>query len=61
MQQLNQMGFIAESQHLENTFSVKVVERWHGLPGEVVEPPSLEVFRIHLDTVLGNLLTLTVL
>lgn len=60
------MGIIIESQlaagkHIENTFSVKVVEHWHGLPGEVVEPPSLEVFRIHLDTVLGNLLALTML
>jgi len=60
------MGIIIESQlaagkHLENTFSVKVVEHQHELPGAVVEPPSLEVLRTQLDTVQGSLLALTVI
>ncbi|KAK4824408.1 hypothetical protein QYF61_014719 [Mycteria americana] len=29
-------------------FMVRVVEHWHRLPREVVEPPSLEIFRTHL-------------
>ncbi|KFQ54196.1 hypothetical protein N334_03616, partial [Pelecanus crispus] len=37
-------------------FSVRVTEHWHRLPREVVESPSLEVFRSHLDMVLGHLL-----
>jgi len=27
---------------------------WHGLHGEVVELPSLEMFRIHKDVALGD-------
>ena len=33
-----------------------VVELWHRLPREVVESPSLEILKSHLDTVLGSLL-----
>ena len=35
-------------------FTVTVTERWHKLPREVMESPSLEVFKSHLVTFLGN-------
>ncbi|KFQ83609.1 hypothetical protein N337_12771, partial [Phoenicopterus ruber ruber] len=36
-------------------FTVMVTEHWHRLPREVVESPSLEIFKSCLDMVLGNL------
>lgn len=38
-----------------------VVEHWNRLPQEVMESLSLEIFKTHLDMVLGNLLSLTLL
>jgi len=35
-------------------FPLRVNEHWHRLAREVVESPSLEIFRRHLDMVLGN-------
>ncbi|KFQ30657.1 hypothetical protein N332_06772, partial [Mesitornis unicolor] len=37
-------------------FTVRVVRHWHRLPREVVDAPSLEVFKARLDRALGNLL-----
>ena len=35
-------------------FTVRVTEHWHRLPSEFVELPFLEIFKSHLDMVLGN-------
>jgi len=35
-------------------FTVQVTEHWHRLRRVAVESPSLEIFRSHLDMVLGN-------
>jgi len=37
-------------------FTVRDTEHWNRLPRQVVESPSLEIFRSHLETVLCNLL-----
>ncbi|KFV18678.1 hypothetical protein N340_13567, partial [Tauraco erythrolophus] len=36
-------------------FTLKVVRHWNRLPREVVDAPSLEVFKARLDAALGNL------
>ncbi|GAB0199201.1 hypothetical protein GRJ2_002385500 [Grus japonensis] len=35
-------------------FPVRVVRHWHRLPREVVDAPSLEVFKARIDEALGN-------
>jgi len=39
-----------------NFFPLRVTEHWNRLPREVVESPSLEIFKTRLDKVLYNLL-----
>ena len=40
----------------KNFFTLSMMEPWHRLPREVVESPSLEIFKIHLDKILCSLL-----
>jgi len=35
-------------------FTVRVTEHWHRLPRQVVESPSLEMLKSHLNMFLGN-------
>ncbi|KFV78129.1 hypothetical protein N308_14612, partial [Struthio camelus australis] len=40
----------------KNFFTVRVREHRKRLPREVVESPSLEIFKSRLDVILGNML-----
>jgi len=40
----------------KNFFTLRVTEYWNRLPREVVESPSLEILKTHLDVVLCSLL-----
>jgi len=40
----------------KNFFTLRVTEHWNRLPREVVESPSLDIFKTHLDEVLCSLL-----
>ena len=35
---------------------MRVVKHWNRLPGEVVDAPPLETFKVRLDRALSNLL-----
>ncbi|KFZ57572.1 hypothetical protein N338_00624, partial [Podiceps cristatus] len=37
-------------------FTMRVVKHWNGLPREVVDAPSLEIFKARLDGALSNLI-----
>ncbi|KFV11591.1 hypothetical protein N340_03758, partial [Tauraco erythrolophus] len=37
-------------------FTLRVVKHWNRLPREVVDTPSLEVFKARLDEALSNLM-----
>jgi len=40
----------------KNLFTLRATEHWNRLPRGVVESPSLEIFKTHLDEVLCNML-----
>ena len=41
---------------IRKTFFTRVTSHWSRLPREVVDAPSLEVFKVRLDGALSNLL-----
>jgi len=45
----------------KNFFTLRVTEHWNRLPREVVESPSLQLLKTHLDKVLCSLLWVTLL
>jgi len=46
---------------MRKNFPLRVTEHWNRLPGEVVESPSLEIFKTGLDKVLCSLIWVTLL
>jgi len=57
------LNFIYKQKHRKfclnmrkNFFPLRVMEHWNRLSREVVESPSLEIFKTHLDKVLCSLL-----
>ena len=41
---------------MQNLFTVMVTEHWNRLPRQIVESPSIDIFRTRLDAYLCNLL-----
>ena len=47
--------------NMRKNFTLRVMEHWHSLPREVINSPSLEIFKTHVDDVLCSLLWVTLL
>jgi len=47
--------------HSESLFTVRVTEHWHRLRREAVESLLLEIFKSHLNMILGSLLWVALL
>jgi len=41
---------------IRKSFTIRVVGHWHSLPREAVDAPSLETFKVRLDSTLSNLM-----
>jgi len=57
----SQLKLLISNDYVLTSHTVTSVKRlWNGLPGEVVEAPSLETFKTRLDRALSNLIYLVV-
>lgn len=45
----------------KSLFTVGVTEHWHMLPKEIVQFPSLEIFKSHVNIVQGNCIDVALL
>ncbi|KAK4832368.1 LOW QUALITY PROTEIN: hypothetical protein QYF61_021967 [Mycteria americana] len=55
-ERLRELGLFSLEERRRRGILSMVTEHWHRLLREVVESPSLEIFKSHLDMILGSLL-----
>ena len=55
-ERLRDLGLFSLKRRLRGDLinAYKYLKHWNGLPGEVVDSPSLERFKTHLDAILCN-------